>query len=397
MVATMATADAILKEVYEPRIREQLANYNRATKRMEESAEGITSDAGGKYVVFTVHIKRNSGVGACREMEALPTAQNQSYARAQVSMAYLYGSIRISGPTMKLASTNEQAFAAVLDEEVSGIQTDLKRDYNRQIWGDGTGVIVTSSGSYAVNTIPTTYTPASFEVGMVVDIYASDLTTQKASGRNVTAVTANTSVVVDGAAITTGASGDVIVRTGNISRETMGFAGIVNNSGILYNMDPATYPVWKSTVNNNGGTNRAISESLMIKMVDDIYTQGGDTTVIWTTLGVRRSYYNLLVQQRRFQEPKQFDGGFTGLGFTTERGEVPIMTDIDCQPNKMYFLNEKEFTIYQPADWQWMDEDGSRWFRVSGFDAYDATNFKYMQLGCHRRNSQGLMADITES
>ena len=62
----------------------------------------------------------------------------------------------------------------------------------------------------------------------------------------------------------------------------------------------------------------------------------------------------------------------------------------------MYFLNEKELTLYREDDWSWMDMDGSRWQRVIGFDAYEAILFQYSELGCHRRNSQGVIKDLTE-
>lgn len=396
MGATLATATNILKEIYEPKIQDQLQNELVTSKRLEQTSEGVTSDVGGKYVVFPVHVKRNHGIGARLEMEQLPTAQNQGYASARISLAYLYGSVRLSGQTMELAKTNAQAFASVLDQEMEGLQTDVSKDMNRQVFGTSVGALMTSSGAYAVNTISTTNTQY-MEVGMVVDVYDSTGVTLKATARNVTAVTPNTSIVVDGAAIATGASGDIVVRTGSLNRETIGLQQIVSDVGTLYNIDPTVETKWKSTVNANGGTNRALSESLMIKTVDDIRTQGGKTTLITTTLGVRRSYFNLLVQQREYSNVTEFEGGFKGLKFTTDNGEIPVISDLDCQPNRMYFLNEKALKYYRESDWSFMDRDGSKWQRVIGYDAYDATLYTYRQLGCHRRNSQGIVRDITES
>lgn len=395
MGATLTTANNILKEVYEPKIREQLENWNKASKRIEQTSEGVTSEVGGKYVVFPVHVQRNSGIGARLEMEQLPTAGNQGYQRAQVNLAYLYGAIRLSGQSMELANSNFQAFASVLDEEVNGIQTDLARDYNRQTFGTSVGILMAASGAYAVNTIPTTNTQY-MQIGELVDVYDSTGVTLKATARLVTAIVQNVSITVNGAAIATGATGDIVVRSGNLNRETIGFQQIVSATGVLFNIDPAVEPQWQSVINANGGTNRPLSEGLMIKLVDDVYTKGGNTTVIFTTLGVRRAYFNLLTQQRRFCDTQDFDGGFKGLAFSTDNGDVPVVADIDCQPNRMYFLNEKEMKIYREADWAFMNRDGSQWQRVIGFDAYDATLFKYCQLGTHRRNSHGLLSDITE-
>lgn len=396
MGATLTTATNILKEIYEPRIREQLQNWLKTSKRIEQTSEGVTSEVGGKFVVFPVHVKRNHGIGARLEMEQLPTAQNQGYARAQVRLAYEYGSVRLSGQSMELAQSNFQAFASVLDEEINGVQRDLAKDMNRQVYGTSVGILMTASGVYAVNTIPTTNTQY-MEVGMLVDVYDSTGVTQKASNRTVTAVVKDTSITVDGAAIATGAANDIVTRQGSLNREIIGFQQIVSDTGILFDIDPTVEPLWKSVVNANGGVNRALSESLMIKMVDDVYTNGGNTTAIFTTLGVRRSYFNLLVQQRRYCDTKDFEGGFKGLAFTTDNGEIPVVSDVDCQPNRMYFINEKELKIYRESDWSFMDRDGSKWQRVIGYDAYDATLYKYCQLGTHRRNSHGIIRDITES
>lgn len=396
MGATLTTATNILKEIYEPNMQDQLMNELVTSKRLEQTSEGVTSEVGGKYVVFPIHVKRNHGIGARLEMEQLPTAQNQGYASARVSLAYLYGSVRLSGQTMELAKTNSQAFASVLDQEMNGLQTDVSKDMNRQAFGTSVGALMTSSASYTVNTISTLNTQY-MEVGMVVDVYDSTGTTLRATARNVTAVNPNTSIVVDGAAIATGANGDIVVRTGSLNRETIGLSQIVSATGTLYNIDPTVEAKWKSIVDSNSGTNRALSESLMIRHVDNIRQQGGKTTLISTTPGVRRSYFNLLVQQRQYNDTVEFEGGFKGLKFTTDNGEIPLISDFDCQPNRMYFLNEKALKYYRESDWSFMDRDGSKWQRVIGFDAYDATLYTYRQLGCHRRNSQGLVADVTES
>lgn len=397
MGATLTTATNILKEIYEPRIQDQLQNYLKTSKRIEQTSEGVSSEVGGKYVVFPTHVRRNHGIGARLEMEALPTAKNQGYARAQVSLAYLYGSVRLSGQSMELAKTNGQAFASLLDQEINGIQRDLAKDYNRQIYGTSVGALGVVTGVNAAGVVPMTNTQY-MEIGMEVDIYNSAGNTLKttAAGATITAVTKNVSITIDETPAAT-VAGDIVVRQGNLNRETIGLEQIVDDVSTLYNINPATEPTWKSVMNTNGGVNRALSESLMIRMVDDIYTNGGNTTAIFTTLGVRRSYFNLLVQQRRYCDTKDFEGGFKGLAFTTDNGEIPLISDVDCQPNRMYFINEKSLKIYREGDWSFMDRDGSKWQRVIGFDAYDATLFKYCQLGTHRRNTHGAAEDITES
>ncbi|MGH7792227.1 MAG: hypothetical protein ACREOB_07910, partial [Thermodesulfobacteriota bacterium] len=85
----------------------------------------------------------------------------------------------------------------------------------------------------------------------------------------------------------------------------------------------------------------------------------------------------------------------------TDTGDIPIVSDFDCQPSTLYMLNEKELKLYEAADWSFMNRDGSNWQRVitsaGNFDAYQATLFKYIELGTHRRNSHGKLTGVTEA
>lgn len=398
MPATMATVAAILKEIYEPKVREQLENSTKALKRIEKSGEGITTEVGGKYVAFPIHTRRNAGIGARNEMEALPTPGQQGFAGARVPLKYLYGGLRLTGQLFELAEKNYQAFASALDQEVDGLKNDLQKDLNRQVYGNSTGVIATVTADGA-NTV--TVSDASFlQLGMQIDIvdgttFGNATPTVKVSDRQITSIVGN--VVTYSGADGTLVAGDAIVRKGNANREWSGLGSMISATSVYQNLDPSIEPTWKSVIDSNSGTNRPLSEGLMILMSDNIHQQGGDVSVIFASRGVRRAYYNLLVQQRQFVNTESFDGGFKGLGFATDEGDIPVVVDNDCPKNRMYFLNEKEITLYREGEWSFMNRDGSMWSRVTGFDAYEAQMYQYSEIGCHRRNSQGLLADITEA
>jgi hypothetical protein len=402
----MTTVDNILKEVYEGDLQDQLQSETVALKRIERSSEGVTHEVGGKYVTFPIRTKRNHGIGARGEMEALPIAQRQSYSQARVGLKYLYGSLELSGQTFELADKNFQAFSSALDEEVKGLRQSLAKDLNRQVYGTNTGAIGTATAAGTTTTFVTTDEGAIyFEVGMIIDVLdASASFAVISSAAEITGIASaggNTTVTFAPAASVATASGDLITRDNSYNKELTGLSQIVAASGSVYNIDPASVPVWKSTVNSNGGTNRALSEGLLIKLMDDVRQQGGgQPTVFFSNVGVRRAYFNLLVQQRRYSNTTEFEGGFKGLAFTTDQGDVPFVSDFDCPRNKVWAVNEKEVKVYEAADWEFMNRDGSRWQRVitsaGAFDAYSATLYKYMEIGTHRRNSHGLLSDVTE-
>lgn len=400
MGATLATVAAICKEIYEPRLREQLNDDAVTLKRVMSSSEGVTSEVGGRYVTFPIRTRRNQGIGARNELEALPAAGQQAYAAARIGLKYQYGRIQLSGQVIKLVDTNAQAFVSALDAEVSGIKSSLTKDLNRQVYGNGSGAIGTASAVGAGNTA-TMASVLYFQIGMQVDIIDGTTLgnanpTVKASNRQITAVNTTTNVVTFDGATQATAIGDIIVRNGSVNREWTGLTKIVQNTGTLYNIDPTVEPIWKAEVDSNGGTLRALSEGLMINISDRVRVNGSYPTAIFSNLGVRRAYFNLLSQQRQYVNTQKFEGGFSGLAFTTDQGEIPFVIDVDAPLNTAWFLNEKELKVYRESDWSWMDMDGEMWNRVPGYDAYEATIFQYSELGCHRRNSQAVLADITE-
>jgi hypothetical protein len=406
MPANLTTITPILKEVYRGRIREQLNNEIVALKRITRSSAGVTSEVGGKYVTFPIHTRRNSGVGSRHESEALPAPGNQAHAAARVGLKYAYGGVQLTGQAISLSDSDPKAFAKALDNEVEGLKNDLKKDMNRQIYGTGNGAIATATGANTGAVVPVA-DARYFQIGMVVDTQTG--TTVDNTGLIVASVDltagANT-VTFTTTPGTATANLDIIVRSGSGvsaagNREMTGIAAIIAASGTIYNIDPSTEPEWVSTVDANGGTPRALSEGLMTRMVDNIRTKGGSTSLILQSLGVRRAYFNLLSQTRQTVNTQSFTGGFSGLAFTTDTGEIPVVADVDAPLNKQWFVNEDSMTFYRDKEWDWLDRDGSMWKQVrdsnGDYDAWYARLAEYHELGCDRRNANGLISDITEA
>lgn len=408
MPTSLSTLTAVTKEVYEGKLRAQFNEEVVLLRRIERNGNGstITTTVGGKYVTFPIKVYRNNGLGFRREGENLPKAGNQGTAPVQVRLKYGYGSVELTGQSIRLVDKDFQAFISALDLEMEGLKADLAKDLNRQMYGDGTGAIAATSTVGAATTATITSGIQWLQPQELVDVYvpatlAAD-GAAKATGVLITDVNEAAGTITYTPSVTL-AAGDVFVRTASANREITGLKAIINNSGILYGVDPATYPIWKSVVDANAGTNRPLSESAMIRNVHAVRKNGGKTSLLLSNLGVQRAYWNLLVQARRFSNVKEFAGGYSGLTFTTDQGEVPMVADVDAPYNTIYGVSETNIRLYRDADWDWMDMDGSMWDRVPGSvagtikDAYAATMFSYLDLGTDRRNAHWVMRDITES
>lgn len=399
--AALTTVAGLLKEVYGPRIVNQLRTKAIGWKRIQDSSDGVTEKVGGKYVDFPIMIGRNQGISYRNESEQIGRPGRSSSSEVNVRLKYGYVRGRVTGQLLELAEKNEQSFASGLDTEMKSMKQSVQRDQSRIFYGDGTGLLTTVDTDPGVaNTSFIAKDTYWLEPLMDIDIrtVASGAAVANATDRQITSVVKSTrTVTVDGGLTFDAADGntDGVYRQGNYLREPEGLKSIVANSGALYGLDPANVDLWRSNVDSTGGP---ISESAMIKMMDDIATDGGETTAIFTTLGVRRAYYNLLTQQRSFVNTKSFTGGLVGYSFEYGGNEVPVVADPDLrEEGAMYFLNEDDFKFYHTGDWKFVDRDGSMFKWVDDYDEWQFMMRRYWQLGCSRRNSQGKMTGITEN
>ena len=395
MTATMTTVNGILKEVYEPDVHDQLSSERITLKRIERTSEGVQDTICGKYVVFPVRHTRNHGISYRAENAQLAAAGRQGYTAAQETLKYGYGRVRLTGQVMALAEKNFQSFASALDREMDGLKSDLARDENRIAYGHidsatATGIIakVTATATAAQQTVDST---DQLEVGMVVDQVNAG--TPVAGGTAVTVVSIDSAVLVTLSASVTGVSGNYIVRTGNWANEPNGLNKIVDSTGTLHGI-ASTTGYWQAI---EDGTTATLTEIAMIARCDDVKRKTGKMiSAIFGSLGVRRSYFNLMTSLRRYNEPKEFSGGLVGLAFNYEK-EVPVVADRDTPAKHMFGLTESELTIYRDKEWYWEDTDGSTFKWVHDFDSFEALMKQYWQLGTHVRGAHWKMTNITEA
>lgn len=392
MPATMTTVDGILKEVYGPRLEDQIQNEVISLSRIEKTSEGVVETAGGRYVDFPIRVGRNTGIGYRNENEQLQNSGQQGYALVHVPLHYGYGRARVTGQVMELAQTNYQAFASGLDNEMNFLKDDIAKDSNRVAYGNGVGLLATMTDT-ATSVTHTVDNAQYLEINELVDVLTIS--------NGATVSLALTITDINGLSVTfsasfTGALTAGVFRQGNYGREPSGFSLIIDDTLTLHGLNPTTQRKWASTNLNNGGTLRPLSEGLMIQVCDTIRTKSGKRpTAIFTDLGVRRAYFNLLTQQRRYTDTKQYAGGFQGLPFNYGT-EIPVVEDVDCPPNRMLFPCEDELKIYRTKPWHWADDDGTILKWVRDFDAWEALMKQYWEIGTEQRNAHGKLLDITE-
>jgi len=451
--AILSNYDEVLKTFYLPAIQEQLKQSTPLSNFIDANEE----DVSGKDATIECHYGRNKGVGARADGGSLPDADYQKFKKATVPTKYNYGRVTFSGPTIAATRTEKGAYARVIETEITGLVKDVKQEVNRQMWGTGYGVLarwrsgdgsstVTVQRRYRGNSVGGDGFGSTFGIKYFAEIAAASTNVMTVSGSTMTATTLSSTDIGPGTFVygsdengydtftpTTNpsvseAAGTYYVRPGaSLSDdgsqsagyqrlEMMGIAGIVSDVDLddivffdgsastgfttndpLQGLAVGTYSWWKAQVDTATGTKyaaeRALTLNLMQKMFDKVERKAGKDygpDMIMTTRAIRREYLDLMQADRRHVNTMALDGGFTALDYNG----VPFMVDDDAIDGCIYFLTLKDLQLYRMSDYDWMSKDGAILSRITGYDAYEAVLFRYAELGCKRRNAQGVLMDI---
>jgi hypothetical protein len=407
---SLAIGTAVLKQIYSDGVNEQINNETPALGHIKSTSKNITN-VGGAGVAFVAHFGRNHGIGARNELERLPNAGQQVYARGTTGLKSLYGAIQATGHVMNQAKSNPQSFIDYVGEEMSRLKTDLAKDQNRQVYGDGTGTLAKVVTADTTSTVIEVDDVLYLGIGARIDILsATTLVNAVPTPRNTAYVTVTNideedNTITVSAEIGVLAVGDVIVRssrtasegTNSWNKEWNGFAKIISDSGSLYGIDPSQYPDWKSHVATPVDSAGALTELDLDSVIQNVRRKGSKPTRIITTPGVYRAYWAALQGLRQYVNKTDLNGGVGGgLTFTTPYGDIPMMTDFDAPKGVAWFPNDKEIALNTNVGWEWIDEQGATWQKIPGYDGFIAEMRNYSELTTYRRNAHGKLEGIKE-
>lgn len=413
MALNLTNASNVLKVFYRGPIREQLNGSTILLSRIEREDD---VKAVGKTFTVPLRTGRNQSAGAGRvDGGTLPTNGNQAYSVLTIPNKYVYGQIRVTGPTIAASRTDAGSFVRALDSEIRGLTRDFKRSINRQMHSDGTDALAfwtaadNTSGTDVDDGQGNAFVHLETQAMTLDLIDATDHTTKLGDSIVVTlgAESATVFAITWTGSVSGSADGDYLTMEDTIGSQMMGIRGIISASdppdaggGLssgLHGLAVASNAWWKAQDYNNSGTNRALSLALMQKPLSAIAVKSDfeerDVKFLLGNVYIRDEYIKLLVADKRFVNTLQLDGGFEGVDFNGK----PFVVDPQCRRNVIYYVTPASMKIFRTSDFDWMERDGSMFSRVNNTDAYEATMFHYGDLAVTARNANGILADITES
>ena len=425
--ADLNSLSKILKEYYLGPVTEQLNNTFLLLSRLEARSEDLV----GKRAYVPLHYGRSTGIGARGEAKALPLAGKQSYDKAVYDLKYLYGRVEVTGPSMAKTKNEAGAFLQALKSELDGVRNDLKKDLARQVYGDGTAALAVVKTSASNSTTKAYLSDATKEalrkgqiyVGMALNVVDAS-TGVLVSGSDPITYTVSAVSLSDPSITVTPAlgaafdNGDYLIRAG-VDITDVTTAGDVNSwsdeidglqrivpAAAAYQFGGIDAAVaanawWDNqridvTSASDQDSVRAGTQNLTFGTVQQamnlVKIAGGNPSVIVTSLGVQREFYNLFQTQVRYIDPESltYKQGFQTLMYNN----MPVIADIDAPYGNMYILDESTLKVFSDQDWHFLDADGLTLRQVTGYDKFEAILARYMNLGASRRNNQAVISGI---
>jgi len=421
---TTTQADPILQNYYLPVVREMINQraillFGYSPAQLEAGSgtmnaangetmdyRGIARDSdsvefAGRQWVIALHTSRNESGTARAEGGTLPTPGQQGWADLVDKIKKLYKQIQITGFALELTERSVASYLRLLETETTGAVNDLRKDMNRQAFGDGRGTLcqISADGTNTVTVDNLQY----LRVGMIVDIINQSTDAVLASQRTITAIAPSTRIVTySGADVTAVAGTHVLAVEGNWKLEINGLRNItrsdLSQNYTMHGIDSsvAGNEYWKAKQADGG--NGVFDEDAGQLMLDQIGAEGWETQMILTTRGIRRRYVNTLKAQKRWNDANAgtMHGGFKYIDYNG----FPLVFDDDCPKQHMFFIRPDDYlwvNLYG-MDFRWMNRDGAILRKVENpdTDAYKATLYKYADMGITNRKVQGVMYNLAD-
>lgn len=399
----LSTINALLKDDF---ISQQIQDIvNKSTFMLSQIKQEKTTH--GKQFIFPVQTGVSQGVGARGENVVLPDPGFGEYEQALGNVKYLYSTMYITGQSISATQDNRAAFADALKTALKDARDGLTLDLQRQVWGDGSGVLgvvdgaVAGSATVAVtDPYGLTYVEADLDDSEKVRTFRRKMNVFFAtSGVFATIIAVNQNGTITLNQTVTLADGELIYRgdgTGrtSVNNEITGITGLLKATGSYLGLDRTGRPEWQANIIQLGtGTGAALTEESMRIAMDTAEINGtAGPDLIVTNHKTRRRYESLLQSQRRFTTPMKLDGGYTALEFDG----LPLMVDKDAPPQRMFFLRMSDISWMIMEDIKWMDRDGNVLKAVEDKDAYKAVMYTYRDLITRKPANQTVLMDIIE-
>lgn len=401
-VGTLATADAILKDLYRGPIIDQLNYKTYMLDMIERDSDSLTFD--GRRAIVPVESSGNESPASTSDGGTLVDPQIDLEQDAILAIRYHDGGLELTDQLIKQATGNNAgAFVNKLERSSKKLAQAMRKNLNRQVFGDGTGLMATLTSSPAAATTFTVDSTQYLRVNMVIDVLNISTGAAGAAGVTITAINRTTKTITVGSAITATTTTFGVYKNGSRNLEMDGLRNITGTGRTLHGINSATAgnEFWNGS--RRDATSAVAGEGLFEYLADDVGQNGeGEVEVFLTSRGIRKRLADTYQSTKRFNDAKavEIHGGYTAIFVN----EIPVIIDDDVPKGWAFALRKDAFLWMQVADPDWLTDPktGLVWHLGMGSTlgkrrlAWQAWMVWYAALACVAPNRTGAIINAAD-
>jgi hypothetical protein len=410
MAMILSDYSAALKEIILPYVRDNFPKEKILVDQMQKSSDNFINDE----FIIPVRTSRHGGVAnLADDGNNVITSGGSKYGRGTVSVKIVTGAFDISRLAMDATKTSKGAVESALENQAKTLASDFGRQVNRQMYGDGAGVVskVRSSGGSVSGTEAAVEAPdANTDDGRAQDVYGTingDINPMKyiTTGQILGVGTAG---AIDGTVSNT--TGTSIQFTGTLSIAANDSIFIQDGSG--EGAGTSEFTGVKAALSSSTGTSTyaglarnvigwtpsfgSASEALTLSKMEGSYLSAreyaiaGDRYIILVNKSLYQKYGDILTAMRRTVNATDLLGGYTGLEFAAGAGKVGVFLDYDCPDGAVLVINLDTWTLCQVEPMNWISGgDGEPLLRLQNTISYQATMLWFANMLCMAPGANG--------
>jgi len=402
MTIGISNVSNALQKVIMPYIQD---NFNKQTILLDQVKRNKGVTFMNDYFYAPIRTSRNSGVTNLANDTSTLLSGSSSIGQAYVGVKILTGTFDISKLVLDATKTAKGAVENQLTAQAKWLSSDFAKGVNRQMYGDGAGVVSEVSATGTTTVVMTykgtactaadtrtqdNYGSINGDIAHTEYIYAGQILGMGTAGSSigtVSSVGTGGTVVFANAAIGTAGDPVFILDGAAVGAGTSEITGL--KAALSSSTGTSTYAALARSTTGWTPQVDSTSEALTQVALEKVYlsakkfSQLGDTYAIFMNKTLYRKYGDILTSMRRVVNETELLGGWKGLEFAAGAGAVGVFLDFDVPDGEVFIVNLDSLTMCQVSDMQWLEDPNSGALqRRRDAITYQATMAWFMNMLC---------------
>lgn len=406
MAVSLSDVSGALRTIIMPYVKD---NFPKQTVLLDNIKKDADIEVFNNSFYAPIRTARHGGVTNLANGGSKLVSGGATIGSANTGVKILTGTFDIQKLTIDATSATKQSVTKALSFQATSLASDFARNVNRQLYGDGFGIVSEVAGSTNGTTITIQNPSASDQDTRLINAYGTvngDINANKYLTPGM--IIGFGSAAADGAGTVASVSGSTVTFSGFTSA---GSAFTANHPIYILDGDGAGAGTSEITglraaLSTTTGTNTyagvarnvigwtpqtdTAAQSLTLSLMESLYIsakeigQMEDKYAIFVNKTLYRKYGDILTSMRRQTNPTDnLLGGWPGLDFQMGAGKVGVFIDYDVPDGEVLILNMDTWVMAQVSDMNWAENpESGTLLRRADYLTYQASMVWFMNILC---------------